>query len=336
MPFSTPNIIQGVSFKYAAGSGPITFAFGSNLTAGSCILIVAGMVESVSSQTLFFGTITGGSTWSSALSARDGSLNDYAPNLSCAWLANVSAGASPTYSMPFRRWDGSAYQSQTTNLKVSGYAVEIGNVPTSNPIDASQVKFATSGSGATNTTTAGTGTLSQDTHRIFGAGAGWFGDPALTATYALVGSAGDTDIANGASSLLGFHLASKALTGTTAAQSYTQSHPDGGGGQAALIIPVKGKSTTSYQYQFELPAAQFPTSLTNIVVYVWRNVAWHSAVPEAYTIATPSITVKPGDSTRNLLKLPADPAALLSDTVTGIVIQSSSGKRAGPGIGSVV
>jgi hypothetical protein len=34
--------------------------------------------------------------------------------------------------------------------------------------------------------------------------------------------------------------------------------------------------------------------------------------------------------------VPADPAALLTDTITMMVMQASSGKRAGPGLGSVV
>ena len=84
-----------------------------------------------------------------------------------------------------------------------------------------------------------------------------------------------------------------------------------------------------------LPAAQFPTSTTNIVVYVWRNVGV-GAEAEIYTISSPAITAKPGDATRNLLKVPADPAALLTDTITVMVMQASSGKRAGPGLGSVV
>lgn len=343
MPFSTPNIIQGVSFRQATGSGPISFAFGTDLTAGSCLLIVAGIVESASSQTLFLGTVTGGGSWASALSARDASPGDYAPNIACTWLANASAGPSGTISVPFRYWNGSAYAAQTTNIKVSGYAVEIGNAATS-PIDAAQVKFGTSGSSAAATTTAGTGTLSQDTHRIFGGGAGWFGDADLTSGFALVDATGTppvTDTPNGSGpGYLGFHFASKALTGTNATQSYTQDHPNygsGGAGQAAIIVPVKGKATATYYYQAELPAAKFPTSLTNLVVYVWRNKAWQSdAADETYTIASPTITPKSGDATRNVLRWLADPAALPTDTVTAFIMQASSGKRAGPGLISVV
>lgn len=342
MPFSTPNIIQGVSIRHQGNTGPLTFSFGSDLTAQSLILLVGGLVESVTSETLFFGTVTGGGTWSSAVSARDASPGDYAPNLAAAWLHNVSAGASPTFSIPIRKWNGSSLVVHTSNIKHSLYAMEIGNVPTSNAIDPAQVKFGTSGSAATETTTASTGTLSQDTHRIFGGGAGWFGDPDTQSGYTIVDATGTppyTDTANGSGAgFVGFHLASKALTGTNAAQTYTQPHPNGGSGgagQASIIIPVKGKATASYFYQAELPAAQFPTSTTNIVVYVWRNVGV-GAEAEIYTISSPAITAKPGDATRNLLKVPADPAALLTDTITMMVMQASSGKRAGPGLGSVV
>ncbi|MFM1991286.1 MAG: hypothetical protein RJA99_4243 [Pseudomonadota bacterium] len=344
MPFSTPTVLQARAIQQASGAGPITFAMTANLTAGSAILLVGAAVDSSTSQTLFLGTPTGGVTWSTPSSARDATPGDYTPNVVVSIAQNLSAGASPTFSVPFLKWNGSSYVAASANIRFTGVAYELGNVPTTGVLDV--VRFGTSGSGATSTTPATTPTLAQDTNLLVGVSGGWYGAPGTPTTGGTwtepttTSPAGGGNVANGSGAgLVGFETAYRALTGTTAGQSVTMPHNNsgaGGAGQAAALIVVKGKSTTSYQYQAELPAAQFPTSVTNLEVYVWRNVAWYSALPERYVIASPTITVKPGDATRNLLKLPADPAALLADTVTIMVLRPSTGLRAGPGVGAVV
>lgn len=341
MPLLTPSYLQAVAIRAAAGTGPQTFAFPSSLTAGSLILLIAGLT-STTGETLHIGTPSGGPTWSTPLSARVPSAGEWAPNIAVAWTHNVSAGASPTFSVPFLVWNGSALVPQTTNIKVSGWAVEVGNVPTSAAIDPAQVKFATTGTGATSTVTPSTGALSQTEHRLFAAGTGYFGIPGTPTggvTYTVPSTPAGALVQNGESpGYIGFVVGHGALSGSAAAQTATITH-DAGAGAAAVIVPVKGRDSGAKQYQVELPATgaqALPIGSTNLVAYVWRNVNWYAALPEVYTLAAPTIVAKPGDATRNLLRFPADPAALVTDAVTVIVMQASSGKRAGPGAGAVV
>jgi hypothetical protein len=95
-------------------------------------------------------------------------------------------------------------------------------------------------------------------------------------------------------------------------------------------------SSASLAYQVELPAAQFAVGIAGLNVAVWRNVDWWTAVPEWYVVSAPTVIPKPGDATRNLLRVPAPVGAATGDTVTTIVLQPSTGLRAGPGAAAVV
>lgn len=335
MPFNTPGVAQVKAISVTAGTS-VSFSMTSSLGAGNAILLIGGLVESSSSQTLFIDAPTGSGTWTTPVSARDSTPNDYAPNLVVALLANVSSGASPTWTIPVKRWNGSSFVTQSSNIKFEGVAIELNNVPTSAVIDV--VRFATTGSGATQTTTPTTPDLSQDTNRLIAGAAGWFYDPENPTT-------GGTwtehaSVINGDASRLGFQASSRALTGTDDGQFVVMPHPNGGSGgsgQCGVIVVIKGSQTVVYNYEVEIPSAIFSTSITNLRATFWRNVNWWTAVPEVYDIASPSIAAKSGDPNTNILTVQAPAGALLTDTVTACIEESSgTGYTTGHGGATVV
>lgn len=334
MPFNTPGVAQVKSISVTAGAS-VSFAMTSNVGANNGILLLGGLVEAVSSQTLFIDAPTGGGTWTTPQSARDASPGDYAPNLVVALRPALSAGASPTWTIPVKRWNGSAFVAQTSNIKFEGLAIELNNVPASAVIEV--VRFAITGSGAVQTTTPTTPDLSQDTNLLVAGAAGWFYDPENPTT-------GGTwteraSVTNGDASRLGFQASTRALTGSTDGQFVVLPHPNGGAGgsgQCGVIVVIKGSPTVTYNYEAEIPAALFPIGTTNLRATFWRNVNWWTAVPEVYDLASPTIVAKPGDATTNILKVPAPAGALLTDTVTACIEESSgTGYTTGHGGASV-
>ena len=210
---------------------------------------------------------------------------------------------------------------------MSGLVLEITGVAPSATIDV--VRTGT-GAAVASVTTATTGTLVQADNLLVVCAGGWFGTPSNPATYT-------SQLTQENGPLIGAQISTKIVTGSTAAQTVTVSHATAAA-TGAMMIVLKAANATAYYYEFELPAAKFPTSLTNIEVGVWRNAAYYAALPERYILASPTIVVKPADSTRNLLKITSGLPGTVAgtDTIRGIVFESSgTGKTTGIGTGAV-
>lgn len=274
------TLVNEYVIKVDSEDGTVTVNAGFSVTAGNCLVLIAGAIKSDTSDTALATGVTGGGTWSTPVNVLTGT--EYQPNAFAAVCPNASSG---TLSFDI------ALDTSSSN-QVTGIVQEWTDVPTSSvEIVAAQVGSATSG---TSTSTSNSGALSTTNGVAIVGGFGWGGLFYNTSGWTPPDSG--LPHQNGVDGKLGGHVMYRLLEAADASGIIGTMTHDASAGTAAIMVLLKDDAP-ALTIRCTLDSSKFTSADTGITAFVWVN-AW----PD--TAVAKRITGLAGDATAGRLDIP--------------------------------
>lgn len=281
----------------APEDGSVSFAFDSNVTAGSTIVVVGGGAnEDYDGTTPKITSISDnrGNAYG-AITTRQ--FSAYSPALSFVCAGDAEAGAT-TFTIGLE---------SDANNTVTFVAIEIGDSAAS-PLD-KIVSAATNDSVSASYSAPTTGALTQADNVLILVGLGWCGYWTASGWTTLYSRN------NGVSSQMGMYVGYRIVNSADAVVG-TLGHSVGAAARNILVAAIKAGSggSSTLCYRFELDATKFTSADTGITGFVWRNLNPDQGAAQRFTGLS-------GDATAGKLTIPSGSlpgGVALGDTIYGI------------------